>query len=135
MISDRSLVCFLHDLRGLLGYFKSQMPDYVSFINMESFNFYMQLGFPRKSSEMSVLMEIIEPYIPMIISPENLEVVIMAHENGKTAELDALEENLMSRSKFIFVNSVMEAEVADWENIVAICRKIRAMKAQQPTFV
>jgi len=135
MISDRSLVCFLYDLRSLLAYFKSQLPDYVKFINMESFTFYMRLGFPRKSSEMTILMEIIEPYIPMIITPENLEVVILAHEYGNQGEVTELEENLMDRSKFIFLTSVMEAGSADWENIVQICRKIRSMKARAPALV
>jgi len=135
MISDRSLVCFLHDLRRLLAYFAGQLPEHVDFINMESFCFYMRLGFPRKSGEMAALMEIIEPFIPMIISPANFEEVMFAYEQGNLGELAELEENFMSRSKFIFINSIMKAKGDDWEDIVAICRKIREMKAQRDVFV
>lgn len=128
MISDRSLVCFLHDLRRLLVYFKSQLPQYVDFINMESFYYYMRLGFPRKAAELAALMEIIEPFIPMIITSQNLEEVIDAYEQGNLAALDTMEESLMSRSKFIFLNSVMRAKGDDWENLLSICRRIRAIK-------
>lgn len=135
MISDRSLVCFLHDLRQLLVYFKSQLPEYVDFINIESFYFYMRLGFPRKSKELAALMDIIEPFIPMIISPKNLEEVVIAYEQGNPEQLAALEKSFMGRSKFIFMNTVMEAEGADWENILSICLKIWEIKSRQLTFV
>ena len=134
-ISDRSLICFLHDLRLLLLRYKSQLPRYVHFINIDSFYFYLQLGYPAQCHELSGLMDIIEPYIPMIVSPQNLEDVFFAYEQGDLEELANLEENYMGRSKFIFLNSVMAADDEDWENILAICRKIRTMKVGQPIYV
>jgi len=110
------------------------MPERIDFINIESFYFYMFLGFPDKGRELTTLMGIIDPYIPMIISPQNLEEVVSAYEEGDTSHLANLEENFMGRSKFIFMNSVMMAQGADWDNIVAICLRIREVKSQQTTF-
>ena len=74
-------------------------------------------------------MSIIDPYIPLIISPQNLQEIIAAYEQGDTNHLSALTESYANRSKFIFINSVMKTQNADWESIVAICRKIRKLKA------
>ena len=131
IISDRSLVCFLHDLRLLLLRYKGQLPEYVDFINIDSFYFYMHLGYPEQCKELADLMDIIGPYIPMIISPKNLDDVFAAYESGNAEELANLEENYMGRSKFIFMNSVMAADGEDWENILSICRKIRAIKMHE----
>ena len=135
IISDRSLVCFMEDLRQLLVFFKNQMPDFISFINIESFYYYMRLAYPQKYKELSGLMDIIEPYIPLIISPHNLEEVIFAYENGNSQELAKLEADFLGRSKFIFMNSVMTADQEDWGNIVAICRRIREIKLQEMSYV
>ena len=131
IISDRSLVCFLSDLRGLLLYFKGQIPYNMFFISLDSFYFYMRLAFPRQSRELANLMEIIEPFVPLIISPQNLEDVMAAYDNGQTEELAALEAMLAQRSRFVFVNSVMQANMPDWENIIGICRQIRQLKERE----
>jgi len=125
----------MEDLRQLLVYFKNQMPDYINFINIESFYYYMRLAYPQKYNEMAALMDIMEPFIPLIISPRNLEEVIFAYEQGNSHELAQLEADFLSRSKFIFMNSVMTADQEDWGNIVAICRRIREIKLQEMTYV
>ena len=135
IISDRSLVCFMEDLRQLLCYFKNQMPDYISFINIESFYYYMRLAYPQKYKELTALMDILEAYIPLIISPRNLEEVVFAYEQGNAHELAKLEADFLDRSKFIFMNSVMTADQEDWGNIVAICRRIREIKLQEMSYV
>ena len=135
IISDRSLLCFMEDLRQLLVYFKNQMPEYISFINIESFYYYMRLAYPQKYKEMTGLMDILEPYIPLIISPRNLEEVIDAYEQGNSLELEKLEANFLGRSKFIFMNSVMTADQEDWGNIVTICRRIREIKLKEMSYV
>ena len=135
IISDQSLICFLEDMRRLLVYFKEQMPEYIHFINIESFYYYMRLAYPKKYKELAALVDIIEPYIPLIISPRNLEEVIFAYEQGNSHDLAQLEADFLNRSKFIFMNSVMTAQQPDWENIVAICRKIREIKLQEMTYV
>ena len=135
IISDRSLLCFMEDLRQLLVYFKNQMPEYISFINIESFYYYMRLAYPQKYKEMTGLMDILEPYIPLIISPRNLEEVVDAYEQGNSLELAKLEADFLGRSKFIFMNSVMTADQEDWDNIVAICRRIREIKLQEMSYV
>ena len=135
IISDRSLLCFMEDLRQLLVYFKNQMPEYISFINIESFYYYMRLAYTQKYKELAALMDILEPFIPLIISPSNLEEVMFAYEQGNSRELAKLEANFLNRSKFIFMNSVMTADQEDWQNIVAICRKIREIKLQEMSYV
>jgi len=135
IISDRSLICFMEDLRQLLVYFKNQMPEYIYFINVESFYYYMRAAYPQKFKELAALMDIIEPFIPLVISPQNLEEVIFAYEEGNSQELAHLEEIFLDRSKFIFMNSVMAGCDTDWENIVAICRRIREIKLQDMSYV
>ena len=135
IISDRSMICFMEDLRQLLVYFKNQMPEYISFINIESFYYYMRLAYPQKYKELAALMDILEPFIPLIISPRNLEEVIFAYEQGNSHELAKLEADFLNRSKFIFMNSVMTADEEDWGNIVSICRRIREIKLQEMTYV
>ena len=135
IISDRSLICFMEDLRRLLVFFRNQMPEYISFINIESFYYYMRLAYTQKYKELTGLMDILEPYIPLIISPRNLEEVVFAYEQGNSHELAKLEADFLNRSKFIFMNSVMTADQEDWENIVAICRRIREIKLQEMTYV
>jgi len=125
----------MEDLRQLLVYFKNQMPEYISFINIESFYYYMRLAYPQKYKEMTGLMDILEPYIPLIISPRNLEEVVDAYEQGNSLELAKLEADFLGRSKFIFMNSVMTADQEDWGNIVAICRRIREIKLQEMSYV
>jgi hypothetical protein len=125
----------MEDLRQLLVYFKNQMPEYVNFINIESFYYYMRLAYPQKYKELTALMDILEPYIPLIISPRNLEEVVFAYEQGNLQELAKLEANFLGRSKFIFMNSVMTANQEDWENIMAICRRIREIKLQDMSYV
>ena len=122
-------MCFLHDLRLCLLRYKGQLPMYVDFINIDSFYFYMRLGYPEQSREVANLMEVIEPYIPMIISPQNLEDVYFAYEQGRMDQLAQMEASYMGRSKFIFMNSIMAADEEDWDSILAICRKIRDIKA------
>lgn len=128
IISDKSLICFLHDLRRLLVNFQSHMPEYIHFINTESLYFYMKLGFPQKSQELESLMDIIDPYIPLIISPKNLQEAMTTYEQGNIDRLSALTESYANRSKFIFISSVMKTQNADWESMVAICRQIRKLK-------
>ncbi|MCL2573587.1 MAG: hypothetical protein FWE34_03420 [Defluviitaleaceae bacterium] len=125
----------MEDLRQILVFFKNQMPEHMHFINIESFYYYMRLAYPQKYKELTALIDIIEPYIPLIISPRNLEEVIFAYEYGDSHELARLEADFLGRSKFIFMNSVMAADEEDWENISAICRRIREIKLQEMGYV
>ena len=120
----------MEDFRRLLVCFKSQMPAYIHFINIESFYFYMSLAYPKKYKELTALMDVIEPFMPLIVSSKNMGDVILAYEQGDDDKMTKLEKGLASRSKFIFMNTAMAVQDADWKNIVAICRKIREMKAQ-----
>jgi len=135
IISDRTLVCFMEDLRQLLVYFKNQMPEHIYFINVESFYFYMRVAYPQKFKQLAALMDIIEPFIPLVISPQNLEEVIYAYEEGDSKGLAQLEEIFLDRSKFIFMNSIMTAQETDWQHIVSICRRIREIKLQDMSYV
>jgi len=134
IISEQSLTCFLHDLRSILAFFKGHMPHNIKFINVESFYFYMRLGFPNKFKEMRGLMDIVEPYIPLVISQKNLEDVVFAYEQGNLTELAEMEDFFSKRSKLVFINSVMEANEVDFSNIVSICRRIRSLKSEAVFF-
>jgi len=111
------------------------MPDYVDFINIESFYFYMRLAYPKKYKELMALMDILEPFMPLIIPPKNLDEVIFVFEQGDAEEMVQLEESFVDRSKFIFINTVMMVRESDWQNIVAICRRIREIKFRTMTYV
>lgn len=128
MISQESLVCFMEDLQGLLLYFKKYIPCNLHFINIASIYSFMNMQNPEKFARLEGIMEVLEPFIPLIVSPKNLEEVVNAYEGGDSGEFAELEEGFLLRSQFVFINSIMAATDRDWENIVDICMKIREIK-------
>jgi len=125
IISEPSLICFLWDLRQALGSFEKEMPEGIDFISIDSFFYYLNLAYPVKCREICALMAILEPFIPTFISEKNLLGLLAAYVAGDATRLDHLEQNLMHRSKLIFIKSAILDNDAHWENMVSICCKIR----------
>ena len=130
IISEASLLCFLLDLRAALEFFKGEMPKNIDFINVDSFYFYLNLAFPSKYAEISGLMDVLEPFVPVIISEKNLMSLLGFYAAGEMEPILNLEESLMNRSKLLFLNSAMTAENGHWENIMAVCCKIRRQRCE-----
>jgi len=125
IISEPSLICFLWDLRRVLGAFDGELPENIDFINVDSFFYYLNLAEPVKGREIGTLMAILEPFIPTFISEKNLLGLLAAYVAGDYNRLTHLEQNLMHRSKLIFIKSAISDDNDNWENMVAICCKIR----------
>ena len=122
----------MEDLRLLLGYFGERLPTGVEFINIQGLLSYLRTINLHKVLMLEDLVEILEPYIPMVISEKDLQKLFLAQREGNISRLTELEGEFVARSKFIFLNSALlasaYAEDTDWENIKRVCRKIRSMK-------
>ena len=125
IISEPSLICFLWDLRRVLGFFDGELPENIDFINVDSFFYYLNLAYPARCREIGTLMAILEPFIPTFISEKNLLGLLAAYVAGDLNRLTHLEQNLMHRSKLIFIKSAISDDNDNWENMVSICCKIR----------
>lgn len=77
------------------------------------------------------LLEVLEPFIPLVISQESLYKMVAAYDSGDNGNLAQLEKEFVNRSKFVFINSILWAKDGEWGNIVTLCRKIRHIKLQQ----
>jgi len=130
MLSEVSLLCFLADLRMHLACFEGHIPDGISFISLESFFFYFRNILPDRCNQISTLMAVLHPYIPVIISKKSFGNLVSSYVGGDLRKLEALEQSLAARSKMFFVNSAMKKCDEQWENILDICCQIRNYKEQ-----
>jgi len=128
IISENSLICFLSDLRLLLISAKKNTPQNIVYINLSSFYFYFDLAYPDMCNAIKELMAIIDPYIPLIISQSNLDEILIAREMGDLARMICLQDNYKTRSEYVFINSIMQANESDWEAIIEICKRIRELR-------
>jgi len=128
MISEPSLVCFLGDLRNALWDFRNEMPEGIHFINMDSFYFYVNMAFPSKRQEIGGLMNILEPFIPVMVSECNLMSLLAAYASGDMANLARLEQSLIDRSHLSFIQTAISADCTHWDSIVTTCRKVHKQR-------
>jgi len=128
IISENSLRCFLADLRHILAMFIGELPEDIHFISIDSFYFYMNLAFPKKTREIAALMNVLEPYIPLVVSQNAMEGILCAYEEGDYARLLSIEENLAGRSKLSFIHSALNMKNDNWADMVKICCQIRAQR-------
>ena len=132
IISDRSLCCFLEDLRCGLDFYKQNAPkDDMIFMNIDGFFWHLDRINPDISANTQELLETLSPFIPMIISQDNLSRLMNAFETDNTKEVLDLEYDYLNKSKLRFINSIILADsFEDWERIKSICRTIRNYKSQ-----
>jgi len=109
-----------------LALFIGELPEDIDFINLESFYFYMSLSFPNKAREIGALMNLIEPYIPVIVSQRSLESILDAYMEGDFKRLTQLESGVASRSKLTFLDAAMNSDAHNWEEMVELCCYIRS---------
>ena len=130
MLSEVSLLCFLADLRMYLACFEGSMPEDISFINLESFFFYFRNILQVECGQISTIMGIIAPYIPVIVSKKSFGNLMSSYMEGDLRKLEALEQSLVERSKMFFINCAMRKSDEEWENVLDICCQIRNHKEQ-----
>ncbi|MCL2753878.1 MAG: hypothetical protein FWE44_07005 [Defluviitaleaceae bacterium] len=125
ILSEPSLKCFLYDLRNAASFLRSQLPKNIHFINADSFYFYLNLAYPQKSAQIRVLMSVLEPYVPLILSEASLYSLFDAYSLGDMPQLLVLQQNLDARSKLLFINSAIDATEEHWQSIMDTCLAIR----------
>jgi len=125
ILSEPTLKCFLDDLRIATAFLRNQMPKDIHFISADSFYFYLGLAFPEKTAQIRSLMGVLEPYVPLILSEHALFCLFDAYAENDIAGLITLQQNLDTRSKLLFINSAIEADDEQWQDVVAVCCAIR----------
>ena len=138
IISDKSLCCFLEDLRGSLDFYKKNASHHVVHLNIDGFYWYFGMINPVLCAGTQELMETVEPFIPVIVSEENLDLLVFAYENEELARLEELEADFLRHSKLKFINSILAVNsYEEWDRIRNICRTIRSYKSRlhSPQFV
>jgi len=133
LISDRSLCCFLEDLRSSLDYYKENAQENLVFINIDGFFWYMKTLSPGVAANTHELMETLTPFIPMIITEENLGDLLRAAEDASPS-LAQIELDYLNKSKLKFIYTILSADSwEEWDRIRNICRTIRNYKSQLQT--
>lgn len=131
MISDSELICRMEDLRDAL---KDIGRSDIIFMNLDSFYAYTteleNKGWDKRKN-IEELINIIEPYIPIVITDQNIEAFLYAAINNNEENLNQMEKNFVQSSKIKFIQSVIKAKTTEqWQEIVNICRTIRAYKEE-----
>ena len=134
MLSDYDLCYFLKKIKDILDFFKSGIED-IEFINLSGFYAFVYDIEEHRAGALKELVNIVEPYIPLVISRDNLVSLVISYEEGDMVTLQSLEQEYAIRSKLIFINSVIKAHEEDWDDIVLICRKIRDAKIESLTLI
>jgi len=90
----------------------------INFIDMKTEN----AGFRECLKE-------IEPYIPLAVSNQNLELFVEAAERGDDRTVESLENAFVKNSMTRFISEVYNAQTDEaWRNILETCGKIREYK-------
>ena len=137
VISDRSLCCFLEDLRSSLKFYQENADPEMIFISIEGFYWYLQQLNVNIAANTQELIETIEPFIPMMMSERSLNQLLYVTD-GYAPELAELEREYLNQSKLKFINTILAARSWDeWDRIRNICRTIRNYKSQlhNPVFM
>jgi hypothetical protein len=82
------------------------------------------------SFSMSRTLTEVEPYIPLILSNENLSLFLEAAVSNDEELIAELERAFVTDAKARFVNSAYNAEDDEWGEIVRTCEKIRTYREQ-----
>lgn len=131
IISDSSLICRLEDLRYALTNVKH---NNIIFMNLESFYKHIaEFAKEKCDTEKSIeeLVNIIEPYIPLVVTDKNIEAFLNAAVDDNEDVLKQMENTFVQNSKIKFIQSVIGAQNAQqWHEIVDVCRTIRAYKEE-----
>ena len=123
-MTEQDLVDKLDDIRDFLSVLKDYYIGNIVFFNLESFfNFVSEkLG----HGGLKKLLYEIEPYIPLVITENNLEHFARAVAENDKDMLKTISAVLSANSITIFIGAVYKAENdTDWQKIKMECLKIK----------
>lgn len=130
-ISDSSLVCCMEDLRDALASVDNRN---IIFMNLDSFYAHISEFESKKwdkGKNVEELINIIEPYIPIVVTDQNIESFLNAAISDNEEMLTQMENAFVQNSKIKFIQSIMGVQNAEqWQEIVGVCRTIRAYKEE-----
>ena len=122
IMTETNLILRLYDIRDIL---KNSNIKNIVFLNLDS----LYSFFDKKGGNISELINTIEPYIPLMISSENIKDFIEAAVTNDEERIKWLEDAFITNSKIKFINSVYSVETEnEWQEIVDLCVKIRDYK-------
>lgn len=133
VISGPVLETCLLDIRVILDRQDAETLKKVIFLDLEGFYSFVEKkrGLLKSGSgkNFKELIETIEPFIPLVLSDDNLELYLLTALEQDSGELAQLERKFVLDSKIKFIKNLLSARSEEeWENIFRICRTIREYK-------
>jgi len=126
-ISEETLHEYLCELHQTL-----QSINGIKFFNINSF--YKYIGFymnENDSNKIIHLLTMVEPYIPIIASDDNIDIFLEAALQNNVAEVVRLENEFILGSKIQFIHELITQENDDeWRNTIDTCQAIRKYKTE-----
>jgi len=128
VLSGPMLDFYLDDIMDIFVNFDHERLKKMVFLNIDSFLDYIDSDREPGVSGLrfAEIIEIIEPFIPLIVNEENMESYLRFALNQDQKGMDALQTEIAESAKIKFVKSIFNAENEnDIEQIFEICRVIR----------
>jgi hypothetical protein len=103
----------------------------VLFFDIKSF--YANIGLfvsDGDKNRITRLLGIVEPYMPIVVSDENIDTFLEAAMRNDADEVQRLESQFISNSKIKFIRSLSENGDDEWLNTVDTCQTIRRYKIE-----
>ena len=127
-ISSDKLKANLEALRKILDHFDTAKIGNVIFYNMESFYAFLKKETYENTSVENIMDEI-QPFIPISITEDNLELFLQASTANDMNEMSLLENRFENRTRIDFINTIKNVRNdSEWLGILRICETIRDYK-------
>jgi len=126
-ISEQTLRACLDELYELL----QQLGGSLIFFDINSFYAFIDYYLSENENRRVIqLLNIIEPFIPITVSDENIDIFLEAAMRNDVREVLRLEEKFISNSKTRFIQTTIAKDIESWRSIVNACQTIRMYKSE-----
>ena len=127
-LSEQTLQHCLEELRCIL----QTLGNGLLFFDINSFYAYIGYYMNETDSHKALhLLSVVEPYIPIIVSDDNIDTFLEAALRNDVNEVVKLEARFISDSKMRFVQSITaQKDDETWRNTVDTCQTIRKYKVE-----
>ncbi|MDR1703591.1 MAG: hypothetical protein LBS19_02750 [Clostridiales bacterium] len=133
MLSSAALNIYLSEIKTMFQDYDYNRLKKMIFMNIDSFLGFIDMGIERGPSGKTFkeVIEMIEPFIPLVINDESLDTYLLAAISQDENELIRLQNQFVQNAKIRFVKNLMGAQSEDdMEEIFEVCRTIREYKAK-----
>ena len=127
-ISSEELKNNLEVLRKILKDFDTSKIGNVIFYDIDSFYAFLK-NETYADTSIEDIMDKIQPFIPISITEDSLDLFLQASAVNDMNEMSALESKFKNRTRIDFINTIKNVRNdIEWSGIVEICETIRDYK-------